>query len=284
MLRSRGATTVDAVDTKLLVAAVPELIKRWRALEFHRGMVIDRDGRRREGLQVESGTHPRAGTRYRVVTDPQAPSAGTVPAVRGAPGPADQSTAPLPADEVHVDVIADDLDRIGLRFTNPEQVTDVELRRPLKPDRVTARTVVHIDEMWPFRGDVTVDVRLDLAALPHPDQRSDEPQLVVDVRHPRLRASVKVLVNAVGGRWDVSFDVAITGRGLSRLLFRPGVPFIGRTLRREMAEAIDQLPGQVVAFNRELGRLTGPAPTPSDLAGSILDLFLAEIVDTLPTD
>jgi hypothetical protein len=132
---------------------------------------------------------------------------------------------------------------------------------------------------------MTVDVRLDLAALPPAGDTTDRdsPQLVVELRHKRLRVRATVLVAVAGDRWDLAFDSGFAGRGLARPLFRPGTPIISRILRREIRKAVDELPGQVEAFNRELARLGGRPPMPTRLAVNVLDLFLAEVVDTVPS-
>jgi hypothetical protein len=278
--------TVLPIDSVLLIAALPELARRWRRLEFHNGMVIDRRGRRREGLRVEAGTHPRAGTRYRIVTPhAQAPSdgaplIGTHPAASAAV----VSDASKPTDIRVVDVTADDRERIGLRFTEPDGgIIDVTLHRPAAPDRLTAVSLVQVGGTWPFRGPMTVDVRLDLASIPPADNGTEEPQLVVELRHKRLRVRATVMIDVDGDQWDVAFDLGFVGRGVARPLFRPGTPIIGRMLRREITRAVEDLPGQVAAFNREVARLAGQPATPTNLATNVLDLFLAEIVDTVPS-
>lgn len=279
MLRARAGTTVSPIDVELLIAALPELARLWRGLEFHNGMVIDRRGRRREGLRVEAGTHPHTGTRYRIVTPlPETPG-------DEAPAAAEDEAA-TPTHVRVVDVTADDEERIGLRSTEPTGVAvDVEVHRPGAPDRMTATSVVAVGGTWPFRGPMTVDVRLDLAALPPAGHATDpdEPQLVVELRHRRLRIRATVLAAVVGDRWDLAFDLGFAGRGLARPLFRPGTPIIGRILRREIRKAVGELPGQVEACNRELARLSGRPATPTTLAANVLDLFLAEIVETVPS-
>jgi hypothetical protein len=285
VLRARAGTTVSPIDAELLVAALPELARQWRSLEFHNGMVIDRRGRRREGLRVEAGTHPHTGTRYRIVTPlPERPGDAVPVAAVDAADAVDEAAPPTQVRVV--DVTADDHERIGLRCTEPDGlVVDVEVHRPAEPDRVTGTSVVAVGGTWPFRGPMTVDVRLDLAAVPAAGDTTDrdEPQLVVDLRHKRLRVRATVLVRVVGDRWDVALDFGFDGRGLARPLFRPGTPIISRILRREIRNAVAELPGQVEACNRELARLGGRPATPTNLAINVLDLFLAEVVATVPS-
>ena len=68
MLRSRAATTIEPINAPLLIASLPELARLFRNLEIDGDAVVDRDGRRKAGLRVETGTHPLVGTRYRLVT------------------------------------------------------------------------------------------------------------------------------------------------------------------------------------------------------------------------
>jgi hypothetical protein len=291
VLRARAGVTISPIDSALLIAALPELARRWRGLEFHNGMVIDRRGRRREGLRVETGTHPRAGTRYRIVT----PRTGTPTDATPPTGARTASSPPAAADVSDssagtsttvtlVEVTADDVERIGLRFTDAAgAVVDVDLHRPATPDRITATSVVRVGGTWPFRGAMTVDVRLDLATIPPGENVTGEPQLVVELRHKRLRVRSTVLIGVDGNRWDLAFDLAFVGRGVARPLFRPGTPIISRILRREITNAVGELPDQVAAFNRELARLSGRPASPTQLAINVLDLFLAEIVDTVPS-
>ncbi|HET8643155.1 MAG TPA: hypothetical protein VFM37_14560 [Pseudonocardiaceae bacterium] len=261
MLRLSASTTVSAIDTRPLLAVVPALIRRWRALPFDQGCVDDR-GRRREGLCVEFGAHPRPGTGYRLIMT------GDEPAGR--------FTTTL------VELLADDPRRfhVRLRLLDGGEVVNVELEHPDRPISVLVDVTAPFAGNWLTRGPLSVRAKLDLAALPPARPRA--PQLTVQVSHPRARGSADGLVAATGGgRWKVDVKLRAGGRGVLRPLVAVTVPFIRRIVARELGSALERLARSVEELDREL-RASFDPEDPQRVAEAVLRDLLDGVPEHLP--
>ena len=257
--------TVAAVDTGRLVALLPALARRWRALRFEQGRYVDDAGRPRDGFQVEHGCHPRPGTRYRLVTASTAVEA------------AGRSEAVL--NQMSMELLADGARRIRVRFRvlASGEVVEVELENPARPARLVVEATVPVEGNWLVRGPVSACLELDLAALtPVP---TGARQLNVRARHPRARALARVHVEpAGGGQWSVAVQVQAAGRGLARPFVAAVAPFAHRRAAREFDSLLQQLAKSVDELNRELAAQFGRQHDPDQLASDLL----ADLLDTVP--
>jgi hypothetical protein len=248
VLRLTARTAVPALDTGSLMQVLAELPKHWRALPFERGCYRHEDGRLREGLRVEHGRHPHPDAGYRLVTrrenalHPSGPAAGS----------------PAVFPPIFVELLADDADRIRIRLEGPDrdEVAEIEVDHPQRPARLWAEGSVPVSGSWLVRGRVSARIELDLDGLP--PARSSGPQLTAQAKHRRARGTAKVRVEQAGGdTWNLTVDLAVAGRGITR----PVVAVLGlfrRIAAREFHKLVAETSRSIGELNRELHSRLGP--------------------------
>ena len=305
MLRLHARVAIPPVDTRNLINALPVFLDLWRGLRFDPS-VVDRDGRRREGLRVEAGTHPRPGTRYSVTLTAQRLPEST-PAereelsklLRDRDSDTDRAarewferrrkTAEAAGrletvlTTSTVEVVADDSHRVVVRTThdNGGVVIESELARPARPERLTVDATGNVRGNWLTKGKLKVEASCGLDSLPPTSDRA--PQLTASVRHRHLRGWASIAITETdGGRWDVDVRIRVRGRRLTRPLFAVASLFLGRRTRSRFDKAVDRLPEKVEGFNREVRTRFGGMPSPQSIANDALDGLLADVAEHLP--
>jgi hypothetical protein len=306
MLRLHSRVETPPVDTRNLLAALPMFLGLWRGLRFDPA-VLDRDGRRREGLRVVAGSHPRPGTRYSVTMVARRPPE---------PTPSEREELSKLLRERHTDtdraarewfarrretaeaagrletvlttstveVVADDSHRVVVRTTHDNDggvVIEAELARPARPERLTIDTTSNVRGNWLTRGKLKVQASCELDSLP--SAHNSAPQFTGSLRHRHLRgwASIAISEND-SGRWDVDVRIRVRGRRLTRPLFAVASLFLGRYTRRRFDKAVDRLPEKVERFNQDVRTRFGGMPSPQSIASDALDGLLADVAEHLP--
>jgi hypothetical protein len=307
MLRVGAQTELRAIDFRPLVAALPALARRWRGLRFDQGVYVDAaDGRRREGLRIEHGAHPLAGTSYRLVLRSEQPPEPTEEARaelvklmerngvdhhaafqswfrrgREAATAAGQMEAVFTT--TLVELLADDRDRIRVRVQDPgaRQVEEIELYRPDRPERISVDVTGRVEGGWLTRGPITAHISLALDQLPPAE--GSAPQFVAELHHRRAQGKAEARIRAADGRsWSIAVDVGAMGRGLTRPIVAVLAPLARRYARHQLDALIAQLPVWVNEFNRVLHEDFGAAPDPEQMADKLLDEFLDDVVEHVP--
>jgi hypothetical protein len=306
MLRLHARVTVPPVDTRNLVAALPIFLDLWRGLRFDPA-VLDRDGRRREGLRVAAGTHPRPGTRYSMTMVARRPPEPT-PAereelsklLRARDDDTDRAVeewsqrrramaeAAGRLETVRttsmVEIVADDSHRVVVRTTHDHGrvVIETEVERPTRPERLTIDATSNVVVGgWLAKGKLKVEASCKLDSLPAAHHSAPQFTGLLRHRHLRGRASIAI-AETDSGRWDIDIRLRVRGRGLVRPIFAIASPFFGRVARRRFEEAVGQLPEKVEKFNREVLTRFGGIPSPQSLANDALDGLLADVAEHLP--
>ena len=255
--------TVDPLDLRSLAAAIAEVLDCWRALQFDGGLVVvGGPGERREGLRVLAGTHPVAGTSYRVsLVEPVSPELTAEEQAELAriggrePEVAEwlrRRTARLEASgqrrtkttTIVVDVREDTAAAMGLCLvlSDPSPVNvDLVLDRPRAPKGLSASVGGRIEGNWLMRGPVHGGGALSLDPLP---------QLELNVRHRRARGAAAVHTRLRDdGRWDVTFNVRARGAGLLRPFAATVTPWLATKARQRVQAVVAALPERVSQFN-----------------------------------
>ncbi|MEV0733040.1 hypothetical protein [Polymorphospora sp. NPDC050346] len=270
MPKLSGRVTVDAVDPRPYLAALPALLTGWRALRFDDGVAIHpRTGEPHAGLAVVRGSHPYPGTVYRLLV----PEEQT-----GQPGH-DLGTA-VKYRPVRLELLADEHHRAAFAVRDEAGAADVRVtvERPDRPGPVEVVAEVRDPSGGNrfTRGAALVRVRLATDRLP--PHGGQEPQLVATVEHPRGRGRAELGVT--GGRsWTVAGSVTAGGRGLMRPAVGLLWVFLRRPARRRLDAFLAALPGQVAEAHRESVARWGPHPDPEQIATDLL----AGVLDDLPT-
>ncbi|CRK58144.1 hypothetical protein [Alloactinosynnema sp. L-07] len=198
-----------------IVDIVPLLVRRWRELAFADDGVLVVDGGRREGLAVEAGTHPAAGTRYSLVTVGER------------------------AGHFDIELVEDGDSVFAARIEQRGDVPiEFELTKPAR--RAVLRFAGEVDGPWPIGGHVSGDARIDLDRLPG----DGDPPVVMSIEHPRLVGDLRAFVRAVDGGWQVDVDVHLRGNGIHRVVLAPVIMFVGR---RAVRDLIDKVAGELDA-------------------------------------
>jgi hypothetical protein len=314
MLRMRAQADVNAIDVRPFIAALPVLVRRWRALRFEQGVFIDANGRPREGLRVERGSHPLPGTSYRVVvgveqtTDPAEHGAIPQPEPMDAKGfdqrPAFERRSRQPqvsarpggrAETLYtttlIEILGDDRRRLDVRLRDLEgsYAAEVQLHRPDRPERIIVdvrRTIEPIDWHWLIGGPIAVHVCFAPDQLPPAGGSTPgTPPLVAEVRHPRGNAAAEMRVQGAGrGSWTIVVDVRARGRGLARPIVAVLAPLVWRYLRPEFELFVAQLPKSVDELKHVAYEEFGGNPGPEQLADELFDGFLSGVVEHVPPD
>jgi hypothetical protein len=236
------------------LAALPVLVGRWRELTFDGDGVVNHGDVRREGLRVERGSHPHAGTGYRLVT------------VTGG----EDNT------EYSVDLLADDHRALGFRVTRqdfPAVSIEVRVVSPAAPSRLTVVWTNETDAPWPASGLLDGEVSVALNHLP--PRRTTGPQLLVTIRHPRLRGQARVLITpGEDGTWRLRAKIRFRGRWIWRPLGAIAVPFLRKPATQGLADLMEQLSQFCQEF---VEHFRGLPATPEQLATAIFDEFLTMI-------
>ena len=306
MFQVGAHTELSAIDFRPLVAALPALARRWRGLRFEQGVYVHAaDGRRREGLRVERGSHPLVGTSYRLVLRSEQPPEPTEEALaelaklksrgvdrrmavknwhrrrREAAKAAGQTEVVFTT--TLVELLADDRHRIRLRVQDlgSRHVEEFELHRPDQLECISVDVTGRIEGSWLTRGPITAHMSVALDQLP-PAEGSG-PQLVVQVLHRRAQGRAEATIRAAdGGSWIIAVDIRAMGRGLTRPIVALLAPLAQPYARRQLDALIAQAPGLVDEFNRDLHEEFGPAPDPEQMAGKMFDEFLDSVAEQVP--
>jgi hypothetical protein len=289
------------------VAALPALARRWRGLRFEQGVYVHAaDGRRREGLRIERGSHPLAGTTYRLVLPSEQPPAPTEEELANfsnlmkRKGIDQQSAAndwsrrrreaaavaglmEVVFTTTLVELLADDPHRIRLRVQDlgAWHVEEVELRHPDQLERISVDVTGRVEGSWLKSGPITAHVSLAVDQLP--PAGGSGPQLVAAVNHRWVHGKAEASIRTADeGSWAMTVDVGATGRGLAWPIVAVLAPLARRYARRELDLLIAYLPRAVEELNRVLHEAFGPAPDPEQLADKLLDAFLNNVAVQVP--
>ena len=305
MLRLHARVAIPPVDTRNLIAALPVFLDLWRGLRFDPA-VLDRDGRRREGLRVVVGTHPRPGTRYSVTMMERRPPEPTASEreelskiLRERHSDTDRAarewferrreTAEAAGrletvlTSSTVEVVADDPHRVVVRTThdNDGVAIEVELARPARPERLTIDATSNVPGNWLTKGKLKAQASCGLDSIPAAHNSS--PQFAGSLRHRHLRGWASIAIAETDGAyWDVDVRIRVRGRRLTRPLFAVASLFLGRYTRRRFDKAVNRLPEKVERFNQEVRTRFGGMPSPQSIASDALDGLLADVAEHLP--
>jgi hypothetical protein len=311
VFRKTAQTVVDALDLRPYIAALPFLVRRWRALRFEQGVYIDSHGRPREGLLVERGSHPLPGTSYRVVVgveqsmDPAEhdATAKTEPMdverfdqrqefERRSRRPQEYAEPAGPAETIYsttlIDLLGDNPRRFDVRFRDPEggYAAEVQLHRPDRPERIVvdvSTTIDPIEWSWLTGGPIAVHVCFVPDQLP--PAGGSTPPLVAEVRNPRGKVEAEMRIQGTaGGSWTIVADIRATGRGLARPIVAVLAPLAWRYFRRDFEFFVAALPKWVQELDAAAHEQNGANPEPEQLADELFDEFLSGVVEHVPRD
>jgi hypothetical protein len=311
MFRIRAQADVNAINLRPFIAALPVLVRRWRALRFDQGVYIDSYGRPREGLRVERGSHPLPGTSYRVVVGMEQTTDAAEHGAIAQAEPMDangfversaferrsrqpqESAEPVGRAETLntttlIDLLGDDPRRLEVRFRDPKgsYAAEVQVHRPDRPERMIVdvrRTIEPIEWNWLTGGPIVVHVCFVPDQLP-PAEGSTLP-LVAEVRHPRWNVEAEMRVQETGGgSWTIVVDVRARGRGLARPIVAVLAPLAWRYFRPAFEPFIAQLPKLVNETTDAIYELYRANPGPEQLADELFDGFLSGVVEHVPPD
>jgi hypothetical protein len=251
-VRFRLSLTSKPVDIATLVAVVPALADKWRAVAFADGAAVV-NGSPTDRLTVVNGVHPLPGAQYRVRVS----------------GPEQTWLA---------DVIRDAPDALQFRLTEREheQTIEVTVCRPSAPDELDVTATIEGQGGWWTPGRLSFALSADLAALesPHPSQ----PQVRAEMSHPRLRAHLTLALDASQrDDWTVTLDGAMRGRGLARPIVAAASPVLQVLLRRYAKRWANDFAARVDEFNRTLAAHFGSPASPDKIAEAVLRDFLATV-------
>lgn len=229
-MRINSAVTLVGVDASI-ATVVPLLVKRWQDLAFDDDGVVIVAGKRREGLALVAGEHPRTGARYEIVTAGEHPGHYTA------------------------ETVADTPTELRLRIEQPD---DVPIDLTVAGSKVTAAFGGTVDRGGSVEGSAT----LDLDRLP-----GDEPQLVVAVKHDRAVGDVKAWVRPTEGTWRLHAKADVRGRGLLRPLIAPLLWIRGR---RALTQALERVASEVTALSERCGNPLDPKKVADKIADDFL--------------
>jgi hypothetical protein len=306
----RGAATVRHVDLATFAAVPAALLHGWQELTFDRGTLVDSAGVRREGLRVEVGSHPLAGTTYTVVT-----------MTEEIPTPTDADMLELDrlrsAPDADIDAVTEawrarrhDAARAKGTLKEVFHTASLELldiasdgARLRVQDRTTSTigAVVSYEQEASEHGSTSLRADIDGGITGHwlvrgavtgsaeatfdPSASSGGPELRLTAKgaFKRAKATAVVLVIAgASGTYEVAIDVHVRGRGLARPIAAVAACFGGRSARRGFASAMEKLPAMVDAFVADLERTLRAPPTAQSIAQRTIDELVLTIAVTLP--
>jgi hypothetical protein len=200
-MRIKSAVTVVGVDDSI-AEVVPLLVKRWQELVFDDDGVVLVDGRRREGLALVDGEHPKAGARYEIVTAGERPGHYVAEVVGDTP------------TELHVRI-----ERAG------DVPIDLTVAKP--GSKIDATFGGTLDGGWPLAG--SVQGTATVAAH----------QMVASIKHDRVHADVTAWVRP---GWKIDVEADVRGKGLLRPLIAPVLWISGkRTLTQALQRRADDI-------------------------------------------
>lgn len=202
-MRIKSAVTVVGVDDSI-AEVVPLLVKRWQGLVFDDDGVALVDGRRREGLALVDGEHPKAGARYEIVTAGERPG------------------------HYVAEVVADTQTELRVRIDRAGDVPiDLTVAKP--GSKIDATFGGTLDGGWPLAGSVQGSATVDLAT----------PQVVATIRHDRVLADLQAWVRP---DWKIDVEADVRGKGLLRPLIAPLLWIRGkRTLTQALQRRADDI-------------------------------------------
>jgi hypothetical protein len=274
-VRLRASVASAAIDVRPFVAALPAVATRWRALRFEDGVVVTDDGTRKEGLAVASGSHPLAGTTYRVALPMTEPK--TVDPVDGETRREQMARAwgrgPSPSvSTCLVELAKDDARQVVIRAEDAAGVwvADVDVHHPARPDAADVAVVVHATGGWLTRGPVEVTAHLDVGAL----------RVDVTVRHRHAKGRATLAVDAaVAGEWTSSFDIMGRGRGVLRPVVAVASPFVRGALNRKLASLLRHDGPRVARLNEQIADEFGAPADPEEIAAAVMKELLDAVAE-----
>ncbi|TWD84847.1 hypothetical protein FB561_6043 [Kribbella amoyensis] len=249
-----ASVTVEPVDHRVLVATVPALLRRIRALSFGADRFLEYDGRRIEGLRNDVGAHPQVGARYTVVLKPT-----------------EDEPDPKP---LGLDLLADAGDLFSVRFQQESVGGTIAVDRPRDPLSASVEVEASLPADVPyFAGPITGSGLLRLDDVPH---RGDEPQVVASLEHRRARGGITVRITEQSDRtWLVTLTLRVQGRGL----LRPVVAIAARVwLRSRWQEYVRKLPDEWATIRKDW-----PTGDPDELAAKLVAEWVDDLAVELPT-
>lgn len=269
-MKTTTCGAVPHLDLGPVLALVPALWGEWDQLRFAPGgEVLDPlTGGTRPELRLTGGAHRQPGASYLVTLPPTAPPDG---AVRPAPGSSSTATP----TEVAVVVERDDgrtLD-LSLRGSEGHWTAEVAVARGLVP-RVELTARIDIRGLLRAEGQSgcvaalvgsSLQVTAMVDAAPLEGRGSQAAEATVRVR--RVRAHGAVAVTPRPGRWDVTGDATLRGRGLGRVVLAVAGGWIRRTIDRQavafwaaVAEGEDDRRAELEQLEAEVAVAGGPGP------------------------
>lgn len=295
MVRFGGRTEVTAIDARPFVAAVPALLVRWRSLAFVDGVVRHPVTEQpHDGLRVVDGQHPHPGVAYRLMLREDDGSAPTPEEPVGAARLVDADAAAVAEGETRAGQVVTTWHTYAIKLeaddpartccTVHHDVSDIRARIELV-SRGSVEVRLDVPDWFGSHrllgGTVTVRVWVDAARLP--PYENAEPQLILNVTHPRGRATADLgMAPAAPGRWTVSIRGDARGVGWLRPLVGLIAPFVRRPVRRGVDEFLCVLAGCLDALSREIADRYPAPQEPDPLAAQLLADLISSVPATTP--
>jgi hypothetical protein len=202
-------------------------------------------------LRDLTGTHPREGTRYGVVT-------------------VDEAGAP---ELVAVELVDDDRRRWRARLAGEHGQADVAIDDPDQPRRADIACTMTTTGGGYFGGPASAEATIDLAGGGGDDVPANP--LVVRIEHRRVRATVDVRVDAAAS-WHVSVTVRVRGRGLLRPMIALAGPLASSRAERELHAQLASTVERIEAHSARLAR-TSAASMARELVGRLVDETVVDV-------
>jgi hypothetical protein len=231
MATLRAGATMAPLDVEAWVATAAAFLDQVRALSFVDGGVVHpATGAIHEGWRDLTGTHPRVGTRYGIVTVDQA-------GVR---------------ELVAAELVDDDRRRWRARLAGEHGQGEVAVEDPDRPRRADVACTMATTGGGYFGGPASAEATIDLAG--GGDAVPTRP-LVVRIEHRRVRATVDVRVSAAA-TWHVAVTVRVRGRGLLRPMVALAGPLASSRAERELHAQLATTVEQIEAQSARLARMS----------------------------
>ncbi|MEU4391965.1 hypothetical protein [Kribbella sp. NPDC023855] len=255
MAKLVASVPIERPEAPLVVAAIPRLLQRARALSFGDGGFLVHDGRRIEGLHLDAGEHPRVGARYTMVSAIDA----------------DQPVK----EPVAIELTADDSTQFAIRLRQAAVDGSLAVTRPMDPQQLRVEFRVMLPDIvkllsGPIDGGATV------AFDGLPPAPGTAPQVVGTVLHKFARAELVVRIDDQDSRTSLlTASLTVRGRGLLRPVLGPAAQLF---LRSHWQQAVRRVPAELAKFQQELRNAGGP----DELAAALLQELIDDLAPELP--